>query len=85
MIAANPDISLVLMDIHDAGDGWIQTHPAYPRAWRVPAVADRCPPPRKEMKGDFVEKCSRPAPPTISAKPVNTEQLLTMLRMWLHR
>ena len=38
----------------------------------------------KAMKGDR-EKCLEPGASDYIAKPVNSEQLLSLLRIWLHR
>jgi CheY-like chemotaxis protein len=38
----------------------------------------------KAMKGDR-EKCLEAGASDYVAKPVNTEQLLSLVRMWLHR
>ena len=82
-IETTPDLALVLMDIMmPEMDGYqtigqIRTRPNFRR---LPIVALTA----KAMKGDR-EKCLEAGASDYLAKPVNTEQLLTALRMWLHR
>jgi CheY-like chemotaxis protein len=83
LIEATPDLALVLMDIMmPEMDGYqtmghIRTRPGFRR---LPIIALTA----KAMKGDR-EKCLEAGASDYLAKPVNTEQLLTALRMWLHR
>jgi len=77
------DLAIVLMDIMmPEMDGYqtiakIRENAAYRR---LPIVALTA----KAMKGDR-EKCLEAGASDYLAKPVNTDQLLAALRMWLHR
>jgi CheY-like chemotaxis protein len=83
LIDQTPDLAIVLMDIMmPEMDGYqtienIRGNPAYRR---LPIIALTA----KAMKGDR-EKCLEAGASDYLAKPVNTEQLLSALRMWLHR
>jgi CheY-like chemotaxis protein len=78
-----PDVSIVLMDIMmPEMDGYETMQVIRQNALfrRMPIIALTA----KAMKGDR-EKCLEAGASEYLAKPVNTEQLLSTLRMWLHR
>ncbi|HUD88148.1 MAG TPA: response regulator, partial [Xanthobacteraceae bacterium] len=83
LIEKTPALAIVLMDIMmPEMDGYqtiekIRQNRAYRR---LPIIALTA----KAMKGDR-EKCLEAGASDYLAKPVNTEQLLSALRMWLHR
>jgi len=83
MLETTPDIAIVLMDIMmPEMDGFetMQVIRQNPQCWRMPIIALTA----KAMKGDR-EKCLEAGASEYLAKPVNTEQLLSALRLWLHR
>src|SRR6202043_1634971 len=83
LVESTPDLAIVLMDIMmPEMDGYqtMQVIRAKPRFRRLPIVALTA----KAMKGDR-EKCLEAGASDYLAKPVNTEQLLSALRIWLHR
>jgi hypothetical protein len=83
LLESTSGLSIVLMDIMmPEMDGYqtirqIRKKSAFQR---LPIVALTA----KAMKGDR-EKCFEAGASDYLAKPVNTEQLLSVLRMWLHR
>jgi CheY-like chemotaxis protein len=82
-LESTPDIAIVLMDIMmPEMDGYetMQVIRENPLFRRLPIVALTA----KAMKGDR-EKCLEAGASEYLAKPVNTDQLLSALRMWLHR
>jgi CheY-like chemotaxis protein len=83
VLEKTPDVAIALMDIMMPGmDGYetIQVIRQNLTFRRLPIIALTA----KAMKGDR-EKCLEAGASEYLAKPVNTEQLLSSLRMWLHR
>jgi HAMP domain-containing protein/CheY-like chemotaxis protein/signal transduction histidine kinase len=82
-LESTPGIAIVLMDIMmPEMDGYetMQVMRRNHNFRRLPIVALTA----KAMKGDR-EKCLEAGASEYLAKPVNTDQLLSTLRMWLHR
>jgi hypothetical protein len=83
VLGSRSDVAIVLMDIMMPGmDGYatIQAIREHTEFRRLPILALTA----KAMKGDR-EKCLEAGASDYIAKPVNIEQLLSALRMWLHR
>jgi len=83
LIEQTPDLSAVLMDIMmPEMDGYetMREIRKDPRLRTLPILALTA----KAMKGDR-EKCLEAGASDYVAKPVNTDQLLSLLRVWLYR
>ncbi len=83
ILESTPDVAIVLMDIMmPEMDGYstMQVIRQNTSFRRLPIIALTA----KAMKGDR-EKCLEAGASEYLAKPVNTEQLLSALRVWLHR
>ncbi len=83
LLEQTPDISLVLMDIMmPEMDGYetMQVIRGNPKHKLLPMIALTA----KAMKGDR-EKCLEAGASDYIAKPVNSEQLVSLMRVWLHR
>jgi CheY-like chemotaxis protein len=83
MLLMTPGVAIALMDIMmPEMDGYETMQVIRQNALfrRLPIIALTA----KAMKGDR-EKCLEAGASEYLAKPVNTEQLLSALRVWLHR
>jgi CheY-like chemotaxis protein/signal transduction histidine kinase len=83
LVEATPDLAIALIDIMmPEMDGYqtIKEIRSKPKLRRLPIISLTA----KAMKGDR-EKCLEAGASDYLAKPVNTEQLFSALRMWLHR
>jgi CheY-like chemotaxis protein len=83
IIKNEPDLSVVLMDIMmPEMDGYetLREIRKIPEFRSLPILALTA----KAMKGDR-EKCLEAGASDYIAKPVNSEQLVSLMRVWLHR
>ena len=83
MLKKTPDIEIVLMDVMMPEMDGYETMRAIRKITRfknLPIISLTA----KAMKGDR-EKCIEAGASDYITKPVNTEQLLSLLRVWLYR
>jgi HAMP domain-containing protein/CheY-like chemotaxis protein/signal transduction histidine kinase len=83
LVEGTDDLALVLMDVMmPEMDGYetMRRIRSNPKFHMLPIIALTA----KAMKGDR-EKCLEAGASDYVAKPVNTEQLMSLVRMWLHR
>jgi CheY-like chemotaxis protein len=81
LLDSNPDLSLILMDVMmPEMDGYetMRRIREIPEFRQLPIISLTA----KAMKGDR-EKCLQAGASDYVAKPVNTDQLLSLVRMWL--
>ena len=83
LLQKTPDIDIVLMDVMmPEMDGYktVRVIRKLPKLKNLPIISLTA----KAMKGDR-EKCIEAGASDYITKPVNTEQLLSLLRVWLYR
>jgi CheY-like chemotaxis protein len=83
ILQTNPDFDAILMDIMMPEMDGYETMKAIrkdPRFKSIPIIAVTA----KAMKGDR-EKCLESGASDYISKPVNTDQLVSLLRIWLYK